>query len=168
MHTSTRWLTALGLALWGLLAQAATTSFIGCARPGAGGTKTPSHIGYLCQTQLPIADARGRGAEFGEKVALSGSNRYVILKDYGHRLDVIQRAETVLRALIRSGYPRVGLVLADGRAPSVMEVYSGGRTESYEVLRNVDADNAELGIGNVVKEAYERDIGPRQTPTGGS
>ena len=144
------------------VSPAAAVSFIGCDKKPNQVAKG-SHSGWkICQTRLPIADVRGRGEKFGRTAAISGSHEYVILKVHGSRLDILQRAERVMRRLVMVGYPKLGIVLSDGPNPTVMEVYSGGRRSSYDVLRNVDAIDGELGIREVVTEAYVKNIGPRQ------
>ena len=144
-----------------LPAQAKTVSFIGCERSPAEAGDGPNREWRICRTSLPIADVRGRGREHGEKVAMSGSHQYVILKVHGNRRDVIERAERVLRVLIAGGWTKLGLVLADGQPATVMEVFSGGRPHLYERMSKVDAYDGESGISEVVTEAYLRDIGPR-------
>lgn len=162
MHRFSRAFVRLALcSILGLPTPALGVSFIGCDKAQGEVAKGPHRDWALCQGTLPIADARGRGAAYAQQVALSGSKKYVILLVHGDRLDIVMRAETTLRALMTTGYPALGMVLADGESPTVMEVFSAGRT--YDRLRNVDAHNGELGIRAVVTEAYERDIGPRRT-----
>jgi hypothetical protein len=137
-------------------------SFIGCDNAPSAAGSGPDRDWHLCKTTLRIADARGRGAAYAQRVAIAGSKKYVILKVHGSRPDILKRAETTMRELVAGGYTALGVVLADGDNPTVMEVFSGGRATSYDVIRNVDAYNGASGIREVVTEAYRRDIGPRQ------
>ena len=147
----------------GIPSPAVALSFMGCDKAAHQVPAGNPHQGWrICKTRLLIADVRGQGAERAAKVAVSGSHKYVILKTQGSRPDILRRAEQALRSLAADGYVAVGLVLGDGGSPTVMEVFSGGRPDSYDVLRNVDAHDGELGIRKVVIEAYERDIGPRK------
>ena len=107
-------------------------SFIGCDKaPGEVRAGEPHRGWHICKTELPIKDVRGRGAQFATKVAISGSHEYVILKTVGAQREVLARAEKVLRSLAADGYSQVGLVVADGQEPTILELFTGGRPGRY-------------------------------------
>ena len=68
----------------------------------------------------------------------------------------------MLRALVADGYVKLGLVVADGEQPTILELFTGGRPGRYAVMRHANAYDAELGMRKTLIEIYERDIGPRK------
>ncbi|MEO0411744.1 MAG: hypothetical protein AAF221_07910 [Pseudomonadota bacterium] len=111
------------------------------------------------QVNMPVVDLRGVENSYGrgEVVAIGASGDFAVVKVHSDDQDVLNRIEDSLRGLVMTGYPRVGLVIAEGENgyDNTGELYllaSDG--EPRGTFRNLDARSAEAMVNNEIRDIY--------------
>lgn len=147
--------TAAGLAALSMLPGATAI-----AEPANGNSVQPaSSTRAIDQIDLRVMDTRGKGVKAGTGVAVMGSGNYAILKIHPASDEVIDDIDTYLRRMIMQGYPRVGMVIADGpngqdNSAELYVLADDGLPEGR--FTNINAHNAEKGIRDAIRDNYPR------------
>lgn len=108
---------------------------------------------------LQVRDVRGEGEVFGRALAVKASGSYAILKIHPANEQIADDIDTYLRTLILDGYPRVGMIIADGpngqdNSAELYVLADDGLPEGH--FTNINAYNAEKGIRDAIRDNYPR------------
>ena len=118
------------------------------------------------QGEVHVKKADFRGQDPGNAIyaALDASEEDVIVVLIrGGSQKLIDKTESNMKALVRSGYGRIGLILADNfpnEKNEVVGIFSGGHV--YAVIEDARSSAYDdWAVYNLVKDAYEEDITPK-------
>lgn len=121
--------------------------------------------------QVKVADFRGKGTSPAIFAALGASEEGVVVVLINGGGDMlVEKAKGNMEALVRAGYGRIGMILADQlpdeKGPRI-GIFSGGHVYADIEAPKADAYN-DWAIYNLVRDAYEEDVKPKLDKPNGS